>query len=78
MPEFPQNRCAFGLEGRFPALGAAALVFGPTSVWVVRVRKKVPFGRYRLSHPQLGDNNVETGFLRLDHVRIPRTWLLMK
>jgi hypothetical protein len=57
-------RCCYGWLD--PLLGA------------VRVREKVPVGRYHLSHPQLGDNNVETGFLRLDHVRIPRTWLLMK
>ncbi len=27
---------------------------------------------------QIGDNNTETGYLRLDCVRIPRTWMLMK
>ena len=28
--------------------------------------------------PKIGDNGTETGFLRLEHVRIPREWLLAK
>eukprot|EP01065_Artemidia_motanka_P020324 TRINITY_DN2433_c7_g1_i1.p1 TRINITY_DN2433_c7_g1~~TRINITY_DN2433_c7_g1_i1.p1 ORF type:complete len:702 (+),score=237.82 TRINITY_DN2433_c7_g1_i1:62-2167(+) len=28
--------------------------------------------------PKIGDNFTETGFLRLQNVRIPRTWLMMK
>jgi len=28
--------------------------------------------------PKIGDNYTETGFMRLDHVKIPRTWMLMK
>jgi hypothetical protein len=27
---------------------------------------------------QIGDDHTETGYLRVSHVRIPRTWMLMK